>query len=241
MLWGNRTKFLLHGKFLTVQSHLIRILVVKKKITLITSIMGDYDQVPPIPEGFHQAVLVSDSPVESEWTNVVLKSGLPPRLAAKIPKFRPDLFVTSEYSVWVDASLRDQTGWLKSASQKSLKFHDFVLFQHPDRSSVADEIIASRQSPKYDAAPLENQLAHYVKEGFKDDLGLWACGVIARKHTRNVIDFGNAWLVENMAWTIQDQISLPYLVWQRHFSVGKFPEHLWDGPLNWAHHNRPFE
>ena len=32
---------------------------------MITAIMGDYDDIPPVPEGFEHALLVSDVPIKS--------------------------------------------------------------------------------------------------------------------------------------------------------------------------------
>jgi hypothetical protein len=209
-------------------------------ITVITAIMGDYDEIPPIPDGFTHAVLVSDVPIQSEWTNFVMKTDLPPRLAGKIPKFRPDLFVKTSSSVWVDASLRDPNKWLFVACREKLQNYDLVLFQHPDRDSIVTEVAASRDSPKYDSYPLEEQVSFYLKSGFKDDVGLFACGVIARNHSREVLDFGNEWLMENMRWSIQDQLSFSFLLAKRGLALGKFDEHLWDGPLTWNPHKRPY-
>jgi hypothetical protein len=79
----------------------------------------------------------------------------------------------------------------------------------------------------------------YFAEGFTN--GLFACGVIARSHTAALADFGSECLAENMRWSIQDQLSFPFLLWKRGVSVGIFKEHLWDGPLKWQDHKRPAE
>jgi hypothetical protein len=111
-------------------------------------VIGDFDEIPPVPKGFEEAVLVSDVPVHSDWTNVVMPTVLPPRLASKIPKFRPDLFVKTPESVWVDASMRDPTGWLFPASLEALSNDNLVVFDHPDRNNLLDEVKASRQLTK---------------------------------------------------------------------------------------------
>lgn len=206
------------------------------KLAVITAIFGAYDAVPPIPKGFSEAVLVSDRPIESDWTNVVLSTDLPARFASKLPKFRPDLFTKAEASVWVDASMRDPDDWLFSASKKLLSKHDLVLFKHPERSSVAEEVVASRAVEKYDKFPLEEQLASYKLDGFPDDVGLWAGGVIARIHNLANRELGNEWLVQNARWSIQDQLSLPFIVWNKNLHVGSFAEHQYSGPLRWIHH-----
>jgi hypothetical protein len=205
-------------------------------LAVITSIMGGYDTVPPIPRGFDEAVLVSDVPIASDWTNFVMPTGLPSRLAAKIPKFRPDLFTQSTSSVWMDASLNNDSGWLYEASRKALDASDFCLFRHPDRDSVADEVLVSKSMPKYLKFPLEEQLSSYLQQGFLDNVGLFACGVLARRHTAEIQHFGNAWLAENLRWSIQDQVSFPFLVWKHRLSCTVYPANLWHGPLTWKGH-----
>ena len=114
----------------------------KKSIGIITAIFGNYDEIPPVPKGFDKAILVSDSPIDSSWQNKVLKTSLPSSLSAKIPKFRPDLFIDTESSVWIDANLRDPENWLSDVSRNLLDECDLTLFRHPSRSSVSDEINA---------------------------------------------------------------------------------------------------
>lgn len=209
------------------------------RLAVITAIYGDYDLVKPVPFGFDEAVLVSDKPIKSDWTNVVVPTSLPPRLAAKIPKFRPDIFCSSPKSVWMDASLSDPSGYLYSASHDALLLKDFVIFNHPERNNVREEVSASLKLPKYHGLPIDAQFESYQASGFPDNLGLWAAGVIARNHSEEIMQFGTAWFLENSLWTIQDQISLPYLVWKFGISVGTYDAHLWSGPLVFTHHNFP--
>jgi len=201
--------------------------------------MGGCDSVPPVPKGFADAVLVSDVPIKSDWRNVVLPTGLHPRLAAKIPKFRPDMFTDLSFSMWMDASVKRDRGWLSRAAINALKTSDFCLFKHPDRDSVAQEVSLSETMEKYSSFPLSSQLLSYQKQGFPDDIGLFACGVIARKHTAEVEAFGNAWLMENVRWSLQDQFSFPFLVWKLGLPVSVFNENLTSGPLRWKAHLSP--
>lgn len=203
---------------------------------VITSIMGAYDSVPPIPLGFDEAILVSDVPIDSDWSNVVMRTGLPSRLAAKIPKFRPDMFTSCGSSVWIDATFQSDDGWLYRASTTALESCDLVFFKHPERDTVFEEVYVSKPMDKYKGFPLDEQLEHYKSLGFADDFGLLACGVIARRHTEEVEDLGNAWLAENLRWSIQDQISLPYLLWKKNVPYSTFEEKLWSGPIIWKHH-----
>ena len=208
-------------------------------IAVISSIMGGYDSVPPVPRGFSDAVLVSDVPIISDWRNVVLQTGLPPRLAAKIPKFRPDLFTDLNVSVWMDATVKSDNGWLSQSATKYLQESNFCLFKHPERDSVSEEVSVSETMQKYSGFPLSRQLLEYKKQGFLDNVGLFACGVIARRHVPEVRAFGDAWFLENARWSIQDQLSFPFLVWSLGLSTSVFEEDLWKGPLGWKAHIGP--
>ena len=210
--------------------------VYENGLTVITAIFGDYDEVPPIPAGFDNAVLVSDIPIDSAWRNKVIDTQFNSFLASKIPKFRPDLFCETEYSVWIDANIRDPKNWLCKETKNQLKTNDFVLFGHPNRKTITREVKESRKFAKYNHAMLELQLSWYLEQGFPDNIGLWACGIIARKHNANNIEFGNSWFLENARWSIQDQISFAYLVWERQFSFGLFPGNLWKSPLRFMEH-----
>jgi hypothetical protein len=206
------------------------------KISLLTAIFGGFDEVPPKPDGFDEYILVSDVPIKSDWQNVVLGQGGDPRLSSKVPKFRPDLFVSHQSSVWMDASLRDPKKWLAKASTQLLENFDIGLFRHPDRSTVAEEVGLSLSLFKYHKMPLMAQLQRYTDSGFRDEGGLWACGVIARNHNDLNRRLGDRWLIENICWSTQDQISLPFLLEQLNIVPGSFEEGLWTGPLQWHGH-----
>ena len=55
-----------------------------------------------------------------------------------------------------------------------------------------------------------------------EHFGLWATGSIARRHTDRIRVLGDAWLDEMERWTIQDQVSLPYLLWRDGIVPGTF-------------------
>jgi hypothetical protein len=68
------------------------------RLAAVCAICG-YDLIPPVPEGVDDAVLITDVPVRSGWRNVVEPSGAHPRLAAKRPRCRPDLYTDCEASL----------------------------------------------------------------------------------------------------------------------------------------------
>jgi len=191
-------------------------------MSVITAIYGGRDEPPPVPFGFHEAVLVSDKRIVSDWRNVVLPSELPPRLAAKLPRARPDLFCSNPISCWIDANVSDPHDWLAKNVREGLEKEDLVLFDHPKRTSVRQEIEFLKKFSKFRTLPMDELYERYEGLGFQDDAGLFYTGVIGRRHTQQMEDFGNAWLTDITFGVIRDQISFPYLVTKRSLRVGVF-------------------
>lgn len=181
-------------------------------ISVVTAIYGQHDNVPPVPPGFDEAILVSDRPIVSDWENVVLPVDLSPRLGAKLPRARPDLFTKNSASCWMDANVRDSSGYLSQLVRTGLVSAELAIFCHPKRTSVAEEVQFLKRFSKFRRLPLDAQLETYKSAGFRDDSGLFYTGVIARRHTDNVVAFGNAWLVEITYRSIRDQVSFPYVM-----------------------------
>jgi Protein of unknown function (DUF616) len=180
-----------------------------------------------------------------------------PRLDAKWFKMAPDAVLTQdlltslrlppEYanyniSIWIDASISpiDVAAMTRACTDDLIDKCNIAFFKHPERDNIYDEVVASLPMPKYAAEPLQAQAGHYKASGLPQRHGLWAGGVIARWKTRTEY-LGMAWYEEILRWSIQDQISLPYVLWQTGTVPGIIPgsvygtdfhEHNWSGPLD---------
>jgi hypothetical protein len=185
------------------------------RIAAVCAIYGGFDLIPPVPEGVDDAVLITDVPVRSGWRNVVEPSDAHPRLAAKRPRCRPDLYTDCETSLWMDGSVHVLDGRFVELVRSRLEEHELVLWDHPeDRDCFLQEARHCHDWPKYRDGPLLAQADHYLDQGMPEHFGLWATGSIARHHTPRMAALGDAWLDEMERWTIQDQVSLPYLLWR---------------------------
>jgi hypothetical protein len=192
-------------------------------LAAVCAIYGGYDLIPPVPDGFDDAVLITDVPVRSGWRNVVEPSDAHPRLAAKRPKARPDLYTDCDASLWMDGSIHVRDGAFARHVRALLEQHELVLTDHPeDRSCLYAEAAHCQDWPKYAAEPIRAQTAHYRAAGMPEGFGLWAAGCIARRHTPAMVRLGDAWLEEMERWSIKDQVSLPFILWRDQVPFGTF-------------------
>jgi hypothetical protein len=107
--------------------------------------------------------------------------------------------------------------------REKLGQQELVLWGHSeDRDCFLEEARHCDDWPKYRDGPLLEQAAHYVAKGMPEHFGLWATGSIARRHTDRMRALGDSWLAEMERWTIQDQVSLPYLLWRERILPGTF-------------------
>jgi len=209
------------------------------RIALVSAIYGDHDEVKRAPAGFDECILVTDNSRTAlrgmylGWKSVRHRlKGLDARMAAKVAKCRPDWFTTCEYSVWVDGSVVVHGSGLGEVAREQLTFDDFIVAQHPEsvdgpnwaaRTCLFEEAMFCSSRPKTAHLPVVEQAEHYLEHGMPRNWGLWAAGVVGRRHTDRVKELGSAWLLEMERWTVRDQISLPYLLWQRDWRPATWP------------------
>ncbi len=186
------------------------------KVALVTAIYDSYDGLKPVlPQAGVDVewIVVTDSVPPAElaegWTIVhEPRPGVHPNRAAKHPKYRPWEYTDAEASIWVDASFRVVSEVFVA---EALAYADPIAqFQHPWRDCLHAEATESGRLPKYAGEPSLEQAGHYAERGHPENWGLWATGVIARRHTDAVRELGMRWSAETDAWSFQDQISQPY-------------------------------
>jgi hypothetical protein len=185
------------------------------KVAVVSAIYGGYDHPKaPVPQDHPcEFVLVTDDPTPVDGWQVVYepRPQLHPRLAAKVPKCRPDLYADADAYLWVDGSIEITSPGFVTACVGHLEVGPVAQFPHPLRSSIAAEAEASMAMAKYHGLPVREQAAHYIKSGYPDGWGLWETGIIARR--RDGLGFGADWLTEQVRWTYQDQVSQAPVMW----------------------------
>jgi len=108
-----------------------------------------------------------------------------------------------------------------------------AFFLHPEaQRSLEEEAQFSMTMPKYMGEPCVAQVAHYRACGMNPDAvpdyHLYAGGVIGRDHTDSNELFEKAWFDECVHWSVQDQLSLPYVLWKERRTPGVIPGNIYD-------------
>ena len=202
-------------------------------VALITAIYDGYDELKPLlPQAgvdvewicVHDGV-PPDAVAAQGWTLVYEpREGVHPNRAAKHPKYEPWKYTDAPVSRWVDASFRIMSDrFAVEATAGLTDVEPIAQFQHPWRDCLFAEAKESAGLAKYAGEPVLEQAESYRTAGHPEGWGLWATGVIARRHTEAVRKMGWLWLAETYRWSFQDQISQPFALREKGLRPTAFP------------------
>ena len=203
-------------------------------VAIVSAIYDGYDLLKPVlPQAGVDVewILVTDDEVLREesralgWRVVFEpRPGVHPNRAAKHPKYEPWKYTDAPVSVWVDASFRVVSDRFAVEATAGLTDDEPIAqFQHPWRDCLFAEASASVGLAKYAGEPSLEQAESYRAAGHPEGWGLWATGVIARRHTEAVRKLGWLWLAETYRWSFQDQISQPFALRETGLRPAAFP------------------
>lgn len=174
-------------------------------VTVIQSVYGDYDDMtePWHPQTVSVRLLYADTP----------RPHLHPRMAAKVAKCIPWRYCDDNTIIWVDGSIVPTD---EHFIEHLLDWSGGPIsqYQHPHRDCIETEARVSAGMLKYEGQPVIEQAASYMQTGHPKHWGLWATGIIVYRPDIRTKFFGTTWLAEQAAWTVQDQISQPFVLRQ---------------------------
>ena len=214
-----------------------------------TAIFGGYDKLKPAPvtpEGVDRICFTDDAGMAAPgWEmRVEQPQHSHPCLAAKFYKaLSHRVFPDHDETLWIDGSFRAMSDGCVPEVFAYLDTHPLAVFAHPVRSSIHDEAQASvvLQS-RYATQPLLDQVESYCRGGYAHTCGLFATGLLARKHTAPVTRFNERWWEENCRRSYQDQLSFPFLLDEIGLTPAIFPYAQGDNPWGrWEGHKGPRE
>jgi hypothetical protein len=161
------------------------------------------------------------------------KNALHPRLKGKIPKMLDWMSNDSDYYVWMDSYYRITSNNFFEII-KYVEDYEICLGRHKQRSSIKDEsnfILTEIHNnndylkSRYEGEPIKEQVEYYLSDNSFQDNNLFSLGffiykksLVSDKNFNLMVD----WFLHNSCWSVQDQISLPYLLYKNNTKYNVF-------------------
>lgn len=197
------------------------------KTIVYSAIYGNYDEPKKHPLGT-KPILFTDSIESEDWeVRKVERKEVHPRMQAKYFKCMSHEVLDCDISIWIDGSATIKTPNFEDWCLKQLGDSDIALFRHPDRSCIYIEADFCKDMPKYRELPIMEQVQEYETMGYPKNAGLWACGLLIRRHNDKVKKFNKLWWRHNNKHTYQDQLSFPICAREADLSIGTIGDNQW--------------
>lgn len=210
------------------------------KVAVISAIFGKSDNLKEFPEQKLSDGIELSVHRFTEKNVLVPRSDLIPRLRAKYFKCIPHHLIDANVFIWMDGSFQITSPTFVTQMLSYLRGHDVAVLKHPDRNSIVDELHFMQRLMKqgnkyllqrYGTEKCQEQVSHYLSQGFSDSVGLFSCGLFARVNTPEVNQAFDRWWIENTVWTIQDQLSFPFVVEKYNLSVSRIKLDLFNNQV----------
>jgi len=152
------------------------------------------------------------------------QNSLQPRTLGKIPKMLAwELHPNYDYYIWIDSIFNFKRSDCVQWFVDQLGDSDAAFFTHPKRDTVKNELDFCIKNMKmgdqhllnkYEGERMEEQVEYYYKNGFNDNLLIAAGAFIYRSDlvANKSYNVMKEWFYHNCLYSIQDQLSLPYLL-----------------------------
>jgi hypothetical protein len=137
-----------------------------------------------------------------------------------------------EVSMWFDADMVPGGESPVEAVHRYLAKDDVAIFQHPERSCLYEEARVCVELERDDPGVIAAQIVRYRREGIPVNQGLYASGVLLRRHgARRVRAFSKLWWKEVSKGSRRDQISLPAVIYRLRMPVRTIQENIFRNAL----------
>lgn len=166
-----------------------------------------------------------------------------PRLRAKIPKMLVwEEYNEYDYYIWIDSCFSLVSEFSIEQMVDYCSDSDICLFKHSSRSSVRQELEFVTTCMKdgneyllsrYNGERMTEQVENYLKDSSWIDNILFECGIFI--YSKSVITNRNhnlmkEWFYQNCLYSVQDQLSLPYLVHKFNLNYKLFIGNVYSNP-----------
>lgn len=204
------------------------------EVAIVSAVTGQIDRRPQLQPG--TGIFVYNETIEPL---PFPRQDVNQRLRAKYFRMSTH-WLLPDYAayIWIDAAFHiSDIDALQVFMVNALGSADCAFFGHPDRQTIAEELkdvetaIANGFEylrVRYGDEPMRAQVDAYIAEGFPmDKYPLIASGMFIRRNVPHVNAAFDHWLIENFKWTIQDQLSFPYILWKHNLTLNIIDGNIW--------------
>ncbi len=209
-------------------------------VALITANLGGIDKNPvpsftpqSIPTNWSLDIFYFDDknlPPRSE--------SLSPRLQAKIPKMLAwEMIPEYDYYIWLDSAFSISSPNCVEWLVNNCEGYDIALFNHHKRKSIRSELHYMQKKmrsgdqyliKRYKNEPMEEQVENYLLDTEFKDNALYIGGAFV--YSNNLVSKSNNamkdWFYHCARYSVQDQLSLPYVLAKHNARINTFSQHL---------------
>jgi hypothetical protein len=155
-----------------------------------------------------------------------------PARCSRLPKIMPHLFFDADYSIWHDGNFA-LSRRPEDIIAQTLGVANIAAHVHPARDCVYAEGQTCINEKIGDPKEIERQLLYYRLKKHPEHFGLWACGMLARRHSPHMAVFNERWWADYREGCARDQISFPYALRAQGdgFRIHTIREPIWGSPL----------
>lgn len=199
----------------------------RNKIAVYTANFGNKDEfeISNLQGNFDFILFTDNQYIDHNYNkvNVVYQPplwGNNSRKSAKIYKLLPHIFLKDyEYTLWIDSNIvfKDFNieEFVDELIQKGLLMS---FYRHPERNSIYDEAGVCMQLGLDSNDIINIQMNKYKLLNYPDSTLnlLLSGGFILRKNKSKVVKrFNEKWFFEVLNYSLRDQLSLPYVIWEQ--------------------------
>ena len=154
------------------------------------------------------------SPSTCSWEQHIVEVPYGNRRTARYYKMMAHkVLPRADISIWVDGNFRMLVP-PSVAVERWARKGELVLFRHPDRRCLFEEVAICIEWRKGDKQKIATQALTYKKARMPRGWGLASTRCVIRRHTKQMAKLNEAWWAEIKAHSVRDQISLPYVCWK---------------------------
>ena len=203
-------------KFLPLYEDLLKKMLDKKDITVITAITNKKDALEPQPyyPGVKYLAFLDEELKDECWdVKKACDKFVKPVMNAKIHKILAHKYCDTPYILWMDGNCT-----LKQDPHELVKLmgdKDMLVFKHPGRDCIYEEMDVCASLNKINLKEASQQIKEYAKQEWPPHNGLFELTCFIRKNTPELNTLCEKWWAEICRFTSRDQLSFP-IIFQGH-------------------------